>query len=803
MRDQLHLMELVDNYLDRTMNPTDRTAFEERLRNSEELRSLVEDQQRLRQAARRSPARAAAKKAYRNYRWGKSLPGMGAGAVVLIAAAAALFLWKSPMAGGGSEKAPINESDHRTLTDTTGTHLDPLVLTIDPKKDTTLITPSGIVLDIPKGAFVDSLGATITKPVRITLLEALDPLDIMKAGLSTMSGDTLLETGGMFYLDAQANGKPVKIDQAKPLTAMVPAIESQDGMQLYQGVKQSDGTIDWQNPRPLKKSLVPVDIASLNFYPPGYEAKLAELVQDVTNKAFKDSLYFSFAGAWSVGGETGGHTNQVNADSLFESGWGIDPARIKAIWSERFSKTNLATKEFEERLRSIFPTCDNALLEVYVNNLDKDLGWCDSVAARRHPNRMNAFTEPRAGGVVLPAHSADRLRLVYTKWSRAFSEAVREEQELFTRIEGALDARSDALRAQWEGASLEQRGRLFNDAFPAYFQQAMRRAGLPVASTTYAPPRMAYVVPIVQPQWHNVDKPLPAGADVAAARPTLVPAPVLTRAFGLTIAERTGLDGLRAYLLPRGWQTFQRLNEREERLTADLSSSLKYDLVCLASRGGTSYWFKQDDVRGGELTARLTATDENELRRTFGRSGVRMAAALMNEVGYANWLAADNARRRKRADQEALLEAMVPIVFPCGSSEKATPAEVRSSTITVEDVPKPVTETAPTSPFYSIASVDQAPDFPGGVVAMQRFITTSIKYPDDLIDAGVSGTVYVQFTISANGDVTDAAVTRGIDPRLDEEALRVMRSMPRWRPASVNGNNVPCRLSLPIAFATQ
>ena len=293
MRDQLHLMELVDHYLDGTMNPTDRIAFEERVRDSEELRSLVEDQKRLRQAARRSPARAAAKQAYRNYRWGKSLPGMAAGAVVLIAATAALFLWKSPMAGGGSENTPISESEYRTLTDTTGTHLDPLVLTIDPKKDTTLVTPNGIVLDIPQGAFVDSLGAPITTPVRLTLLEALDPLDIMKAGLSTMSGDMLLETGGMFYLDAQANGKAVKIDPAKPLTAMVPAEERQEGMQLYQGVKTSDGTIDWQNPKPLKKSLVPVDITTLNFYPPGYEAKLAELGQDVTNKAFKDSLYYS------------------------------------------------------------------------------------------------------------------------------------------------------------------------------------------------------------------------------------------------------------------------------------------------------------------------------------------------------------------------------------------------------------------------------------------------------------------------------------------------------------------------------
>ncbi|MBP6575040.1 MAG: hypothetical protein KA230_11355, partial [Flavobacteriales bacterium] len=293
MRDQLHLMELVDNYLDGTMNNTDRAAFEERMRKSDELTALVEDQQRLRRAARRSPARAAAKKAYRKHMWGKWAPWAGVGAAVLIASTAALFLWTSNDAKLGADGSPIDAQEYRVLTDTTGTRLDPLVLTIDPTKDTTLVTPNGVVLDIPQGAFVDSLGVAVTTPVRVTMLEAFDPLDIMKAGLSTMSGDTLLETGGMFYFDAQANGKPVKIDPGKPLTAMVPALDGQDDMQLYQGVKRDDGIIDWRNPKPLKKSLVPVDITTLNFYPPGYEAKLAQLGQDVTKKAFKDSLYYS------------------------------------------------------------------------------------------------------------------------------------------------------------------------------------------------------------------------------------------------------------------------------------------------------------------------------------------------------------------------------------------------------------------------------------------------------------------------------------------------------------------------------
>ena len=137
MRDQLHLMELVDNYLDGTMNNTDRAAFEERLRTNEELRSLVEDQQRLRRAARRSPVRAEAKKAFRKYRRGKMWPGIGAGLVLLIAATVAMFVWNGNLGTHESERIGSNETVLRTLADTTGTHLDPFVITIDPTRDTT------------------------------------------------------------------------------------------------------------------------------------------------------------------------------------------------------------------------------------------------------------------------------------------------------------------------------------------------------------------------------------------------------------------------------------------------------------------------------------------------------------------------------------------------------------------------------------------------------------------------------------------------------------------------------------------
>ena len=695
MRDQLHLMELVDHYLDGTMNPTDRIAFEERVRDSEELRSLVEDQKRLRQAARRSPARAAAKQAYRNYRWGKSLPGMAAGAVVLIAATAALFLWKSPMAGGGSENTPISESEYRTLTDTTGTHLDPLVLTIDPKKDTTLVTPNGIVLDIPQGAFVDSLGAPITTPVRLTLLEALDPLDIMKAGLSTMSGDMLLETGGMFYLDAQANGKAVKIDPAKPLTAMVPAEERQEGMQLYQGVKTSDGTIDWQNPKPLKKSLVPVDITTLNFYPPGYEAKLAELGQDVTNKAFKDSLYYSMRCpvrnmpmgedgasqkeyvepmAFNGHGAALAMVPQAQSEQSFPDPvifsydtvqCGIDPAKIKAIWNARFNNTNLATKEFEERLAYVFRTCDNALLDVYVNNLDKDLYWCDSVATLMHSEPMRMFLRPAYGRVDLPAHAADRLRTFYENNSRAEAEAIRKTQEKFWKEKWKEDVNSDVKRADHAMAESVREGALFQKELDANMDTVYKQLGYKRVPM----PRAAWVVPVTSPGWWNVDKAVIQATttrssmkytdDKTGKSATLTYTPLIVE-----VAERASYNELVVYLIPNQLNSYQRMKEGTSGFTERLNSIFTYNLFCLGMKGKEQFAFKTGLNGQAEINAALTPVDEGALRRMIGsKNGLQQE--LVDEAKHLGWLVGDKQRRKSNADRQALKAALLPVVFPC------------------------------------------------------------------------------------------------------------------------------------------
>ena len=95
---------------------------------------------------------------------------------------------------------------------------------------------------------------------------------------------------------------------------------------------------------------------------------------------------------------------------------------------------------------------------------------------------------------------------------------------------------------------------------------------------------------------------------------------------------------------------------------------------------------------------------------------------------------------------------------------------------------------------------DQLPEFPGWIQAMMKFLSTNIKYPVEAQKKGISGRVIVQFVIMEDGTLDQAKVIRGVDPLLDEEALRVVKSMPKWKPGMDRGEAVKVRFTAPIMF---
>jgi protein TonB len=99
--------------------------------------------------------------------------------------------------------------------------------------------------------------------------------------------------------------------------------------------------------------------------------------------------------------------------------------------------------------------------------------------------------------------------------------------------------------------------------------------------------------------------------------------------------------------------------------------------------------------------------------------------------------------------------------------------------------------------------VEEMPTFPGGDDALYSFISKQIQYPEIAKRAGVEGKVYIQFVVRTDGKVSDVTVVKGIGAGCDEEAMKVVKSMPNWKPGRQNGHPVNVRISVPIVYKLQ
>ncbi|BCS84152.1 MULTISPECIES: energy transducer TonB [Prevotella] len=96
--------------------------------------------------------------------------------------------------------------------------------------------------------------------------------------------------------------------------------------------------------------------------------------------------------------------------------------------------------------------------------------------------------------------------------------------------------------------------------------------------------------------------------------------------------------------------------------------------------------------------------------------------------------------------------------------------------------------------------VEQMPSFQGGAVALMSYINKTLKFPAE--DCG-QGRVIVSFVVEKDGSITNAIVTRSVDPAFDREALKIINSMPKWIPGKKNGRNVRVRFNVPVQFKLQ
>ena len=98
---------------------------------------------------------------------------------------------------------------------------------------------------------------------------------------------------------------------------------------------------------------------------------------------------------------------------------------------------------------------------------------------------------------------------------------------------------------------------------------------------------------------------------------------------------------------------------------------------------------------------------------------------------------------------------------------------------------------------------EEMPEFPGGMAECMKYLSKNINYPEDCKKEGIQGRVIVQFVVDKDGSIKDPTIARGVHPSLDKEALRVLSSMPNWKPGKQKGEAVKVKYTIPVMFRLQ
>ena len=101
-------------------------------------------------------------------------------------------------------------------------------------------------------------------------------------------------------------------------------------------------------------------------------------------------------------------------------------------------------------------------------------------------------------------------------------------------------------------------------------------------------------------------------------------------------------------------------------------------------------------------------------------------------------------------------------------------------------------------PIYNV--IDQMPEFPGGMDKLLQFINDNMKYPTKAQTEGIQGRVAVQFIVDENGYIIEPNIVRSVEPSLDNEALRLIKMLPQWKPGTLKGKAVKVKYTVPVAF---
>ena len=142
-----------------------------------------------------------------------------------------------------------------------------------------------------------------------------------------------------------------------------------------------------------------------------------------------------------------------------------------------------------------------------------------------------------------------------------------------------------------------------------------------------------------------------------------------------------------------------------------------------------------------------------------------------------------------------ILTVALAAICTTGYAQSNNDSTAGDTTITNTTLPKEEDEQE-----WGFFIVEDMPEFPCGEVGLRKYIAENTIYPEEAKNKGLEGKVFINFIVSKTGDVENIKVAKGIDPLLDNEAIRVVQSMPKWKPATQRGKPVVTSFTVPVSF---
>ncbi len=692
MRNELNEMEIIERYLLNTLSNDEKIAFEQRLKTDVGLQKNVEAQALLMESIKNKGVKSQIKKAKNKLKW-NSFKKWFLGGLALVALILAVQIYVLQLDKNDTKVVDLSQA---------GASLANQEFVINGNKDTVIHTQEGIIFVIKAGTFLNVNNQVVEGEIKVNIQEALSAQAIMRSGLSTLTTNgELLETGGMFNIKATFNQEDLKIDPNKGIYSQIPTNDIKADMKLWQGVKQANGQILWDNPVDLVKSLICVDMDLLNFYPPQYEEKLMDFGFPNATKTQKDSVYYSFATHFDAKGRSqfldkdryqdpNAHIDEIN-EYKFPLKIGLNPIKVKAFWNKKFNNTLLATREFEKRMPVIHQTGSSEILDLYIQNLDKNLWEIDELAAQKSLGKLAQqflnFASLKEGKVDVNLEMQLLLQKYYIKNEENYKNTLNKVYDYWHKQQKADEKEAKMDRKHNVNEAIRINNNLvkeFNDNLDTVYKQLNIKT---INKTDY------YKVQIINTGWHNIDRiVLEATINRQSTEMEFNGKKAVINYTKLNVYTAK-FDRVFAYVLTPKLPSFSRMQNAKDTVftpntkgksKAQTFSSLNYKLndyynyalAVIAYKGDSVFTYFEENIQYSKTTDKrdlvmdkfidLQYGNEKEFFKTIaGFTGTKeFKKEIKSDVNYHNFKHQNNLRRIKQNEMIAFRRAIQEFVFP-------------------------------------------------------------------------------------------------------------------------------------------